>query len=85
MCNPRLRPQLLRKLKFRCFSSKRRTCDRINKLTNSLALRNGVNPGVIQGMWTHQLKGKSNQEASLADLQRKLDWLSAKLEQQDWL
>lgn len=61
--------------------------DRINKTTNILAHRNGVNPGTIHGFWTHHLKEKSNhnQEASLADLERKLAWLAVKLEQQDWL
>lgn len=79
-------PLVVQEVEIRTLSEQKKDLrDRINKLTNIIAHRNGVNPGVIHGIWTHQLKEKSNQEASLTDLQRKLDWLTAKLEQQDWL
>lgn len=55
--------------------------DLINKMTNSLAYRKGINPSVVHGFWTHQLKEKSNGGASLRDLERKLEWLTAQFDE----
>lgn len=83
---PRIPPAVVQEVEIQTLSEQKKAMRAlINKTTNNLAYRNGVNPGVIHGYWTHQLKEKPNQEASLADLERKLAWLTAKVDQQDWL
>ena len=86
LASPETSPAVVQEAEIRTLSEQKLALrDRINKMTNILAYRNNVNPGVIHGIWTHDLKEKSNGEASLVDLERKLAWLAAKLDQQDWL
>lgn len=82
--SPEIPPAVAQEAEIRTLSEQKRTLrDLINKLTNSLAYRKGVNPGVIHGIWTHQLKEKSNGAASLRDLERKVEWLNAQFDELD--
>lgn len=80
--SPLAPPVVVQESEIRTLSEQKKALrDLINKMTNSLAYRKGVNPGVIHGIWTHQLKEKSNGGASLRDLERKLEWLTAQFDE----
>jgi len=82
--SPEIPPAAAQEAEIRTLSEQKKTLrDLINKMTNSLAYRKGVNPGVIHGIWTHQLKEKSNQNAPLRDLERKFQWLTAQFDELD--
>lgn len=58
--SPEILPAVVQEVEIQTLSEQKKALrDLINKTTNNLAYRNGVNPGVIHGIWTHQLKEKS--------------------------